>query len=312
METEKLLSQKIKEFALQTGFVDCGIAKPHRSNELKSRIDRWLNNKNHATMKYMSDNATLRSNPFDLFPNVKSIVVVLANYNFGEPKTASKFKIARFAQGDDYHFIIKNRLIKILDFIQKQRPKCNGVATVDTMPVAERYWATQAGLGFTGLNTMFVHPKYGSWTLIGTLLLDIELEYDKPNNCSCLKCGKCIERCPNNALSPYNLNAEKCISFLTVEYSGNFKEENAPDLKNQIFGCDICNQVCPHNVPALVSEDTQLQPNVQLAEMTDCDWIEIGTNQFRKKFSKSPLKRAGLKKIRRNIALSSLYFKSDT
>jgi len=299
--SKQILSEKIKNFAMQEGFVDCGIAKPHLSEYVKSRFENWIDKKYHATMDFMSRTVNIRSNPFMFFSDVKSIVVVLACYNFGEVETKSKYKIARFAQGNDYHFIIKQRLNNFFDFIKIYCPDCKGIATVDSMSVAERYWATQAGLGFIGQNNMLIHNKYGSWVLIGTLFLDIELEYDKPNNDSCLKCGKCIKSCPGNALSPYCLDANKCITYHTIENRVCHTGKKRLDFKNQIFGCDICNQVCPHNQSVLISKDLQFKPNPQLLNMTDNDWLLLGNSQFRKYFSKSPLKRMNIKDIRRNI-----------
>lgn len=301
MTTSNLFSEQIKEYAATLGFVDCGIAQPFFSTELNSRLETWAEKGHHASMNYMLQNINIRSNPALLLSNLKSIVVVLVNYNFGQPDSKSNFKIAQFAQGNDYHYVIRDRLSKILNFIKQKYPNSEGLASVDTLPVAERFWAVRAGLGFVGQNNMLIHPVYGSLVLIGTLMLDVELKYDKPHTGNCMQCGACIANCPNNALSPYELNAQKCVSYLTIEHRKNFENQAAVELKNQIFGCDICNSVCPHNKQTPLSADAQLQPNPLLLNMSDNDWQTLSSNQLKKLFSKSTLKRAGVKLIRRNI-----------
>ena len=298
---KKSFSKQIKQQALSLGFVDCGITHPFFSSNLQSKIETWIKKGDHASMNYMSQNVDIRSNPALLFPDIKSIIVVLANYNFEQNKTESNFKIARFAQGNDYHYVIKNRIYQLLDFIKQQYPHCNGLASIDSSPVAERFWAVKAGLGCIGQNNMLIHPTYGSWVLIGTLMLDLELEYDKPYTGTCMQCGACIENCPNGALRPYELDARKCISYLTIEHRENFDSLPSFDLKNQIFGCDICNTICPHNQQIPLSTDLQLTPNPSLLNMTDNDWQALSTNQFKQRFAKSTLKRAGIKSIRRNM-----------
>lgn len=302
MPDKTTITKQIKNYALEIGFDDIGIARSHNSEQVSNTLQKWIKNGYHADMNYMQNNIDLRSNPQLLFPEAKSVIVVILNYNISTPESKSKYKVARFAHLPDYHYIIKEKLTRLLDYIKTLSTDTEGQISVDTLPIAERYWAVQAGLGFLGQNTMFIHPKLGSLNFIGTLITNLELEYDTPNTQKCIGCGKCIEHCPNKALiKPYVLDARLCVSYQTIEMRTQENLEDKVTLENYIFGCDICNLVCPHNREIPPAKPDNFSNRPQIEQLTDSDWQTMGSGKFKRLFSRSPLRRAGLSGIRRNI-----------
>jgi epoxyqueuosine reductase len=305
MNDIKSITNQIKNRALELGFDDIGVAKAAPAKEFENHLHSWLHKGFHADMAYMQQNTAVRTNPGVFFPGAKSVIVVVVNYNLGEILSQSRFKVARFAHVTDYHHVIKSKLEELLGFVRHAIPESDGQFSVDAQPVAERYWAVQAGLGFIGQNTLFIHPKLGSFVFLGTLIVNAELEYDQPNTQACLGCGACLQRCPNKAIvEPYVVDARRCISYLTIESKAGSKFQEGLTLDNYIFGCDTCNLVCPHNqdIPLANADNFTLKP--EASEKTDDDWLALGSNPFKRQFSRSPLRRAGLRGIRRNIEWS--------
>ncbi len=304
MFKDETISAKIKNKALSLGFDDVGVAEAQNSEQLGKRLYSWINKGYHAEMSYMKNNIETRCNPALYLPGAKSIIVVILNYYQGNIQTKSKYKVAQFAHMQDYHYIIKKRLEQLLSYIIQIEPNAKGKISVDAQPVAERYWAVKAGLGFIGQNTMFIHPKLGSFNLIGTIITDIELDYDKSNTETCLSCGKCINSCPNHAIiKPYLLDSRYCISYQTIESRSKLETKNNFKTDNYIFGCDICNLVCPHNNNIIIAKQGNISIKPEIGNMCDNDWQTISSSRFKRLFSHSPIRRAGLGGIRKNIAL---------
>ncbi len=305
MTDNKSITELIKKRATELGFDDVGIAKATPATVFEARLKSWLANGFHADMAYMEQNTGVRIYPEQFFSSAKSVVVVVMSYNLGEIPSRSKFKVARFAHVADYHYVMKSKLDDLLAFIKHTSPGCDGRISVDAQPVAERYWAVQAGLGFIGQNTMFIHPRLGSFVFLGTLIINTELEYDQPNTQTCLGCGACLQHCPNKAIvAPYVLDARRCISYLTIESKASTGFLPGLTLDNNIFGCDTCNLVCPHNQEIPVANPFNFTLKPEAMDKTDDGWLSLGSNPFKRQFSHSPLRRAGLRGIRRNIEWS--------
>ena len=291
----------IKARALKLGFDDCGIASIHDTVEDAEIFKAWLSRGYHANMQYMESNIDVRTNPRLYHANAKSVIVVVQNY-YQEPLVwSSSYGVAMFARFYDYHYALKDRLEKLLEQIRELYPQLKGTISVDSAPVLERYWAVKAGLGFIGQNTMFIHPKLGSFVFLGTIVVDQWLEPDVPNTDTCQNCGKCIAACPNGALEQsFTLNARKCISYQTIERNNDDLLDVDIDVNNQIFGCDICNMVCPHNQQAVQS--TVFKSDKSICLLTDDEWDNVASSGFKRLFASTPIKRIGVKGIRRNIA----------
>lgn len=302
MLEHETISTKIKRQAIALGFDDVGIAKVQNTGKLYEHLESWIQKGYHGSMEYMRNNIETRSKPILYVPEAKSVIVVIVNYYQENIKSKSKYKIAQFAHVQDYHYVLKEKLNQLLSFIVDIEPKTVGKISVDAQPVAERYWAVQAGLGFIGQNTMFIHPKLGSFNFIGSIVTNLELDSDTPSNETCLGCGKCISSCPNGAIvEPYTLDSQRCISYQTIESRSESIFNERIKFENYIFGCDICNLVCPHNENIPLANKNNFAAKPEITNMTDDDWNTLGSSQFKRRFSHSPLRRAGLRGIRRNI-----------
>lgn len=300
----KYLSDQIKTKAKELGFYACGISKAAYLPEDADRLSKWLQEGKHAEMKYMENHFEKRTDPCKLLENAKSVISVLFNY-YPEKQLPEKnnYKISKYAYGTDYHFVLKRKLKDLIAFINTEAPNISARAFVDSAPVLDRAWAARSGLGWIGKNTCLITKEQGSYFFIGEIITNLELDYDKkavPNHCG--GCTRCIDSCPTNALEPYNLDANKCISNWTIEYKG---EELPEKFKNKfndwIFGCDICQDVCPwnrlsesHNEPAFKLSDHVLK-------FTKSDWEELNKERFTELFKRSPIKRAGFEGLKRNI-----------
>ncbi len=291
------LSALIKQKALEIGFSDCGISHAETLDFESIRLKEWLDNGFHGEMHYMENNIEKRIDPKLLFENAKSVISVLFNYyKLDLDESIDKYKIAKYAQGNDYHYIIKSKLNDLIDFIQTYYPIANARSFCDSAPVMDKVWAQKSGLGWIGKNTCLIAPKAGSFFLIGEIITDIELNYDTAISNHCGNCTNCIDACPTNALiAPYLLDSRKCISYLTIEYKNEFDEKL--DLKGHIFGCDICQNVCPWNI-----KYTQIHENTELISSSEnIDWNNMTKADFKKKFKGSALERTGYERLKRNI-----------
>lgn len=296
------ISQQIKESALQLGFDACGIAKLDFLKQDAVYLKNWLEKGNHAEMGYMANHFEKRTNPTLLVENAKSVVVVLLNY-FPEKKQDSSLpQIAKYAYGEDYHILMKEKLFALLDEIRQllNTTLSSARVFVDSAPVLERRWAERAGLGWIGKNTCLIHPNLGSFVFIGEIILDVELSYDNPIENRCGNCTRCLDACPSGALCKANqLNANRCFSYLTIEKKGAI--EDVDRLSNRLYGCDTCQDVCPWNTKAKPLHEKRLFPLTHLLSLTTTDWLTMNKDEFDILFQKSPLKRAGLDKLKSNL-----------
>ena len=295
----RLSSEQIKAEAKVLGFFACGIAKAAPvPASCADQFRRWLDAGGHAGMDYMERNVEKRLDPTLLMPGVKSIVCVALNYAPGRKLPDGEPQIASYALGQDYHDIVKSRLHTLASRlgITAYRAFC------DTAPVLERYWAEQAGLGWTGRNHQLIIPHAGSMFFLGELFLDIELEYDSPVPSRCGTCHACMDACPTGALT-YNgqMCSARCLSYLTIEHRGDLPVDIAEKADNCIYGCDRCQDACPHNRFAIPTDDPQLQPKPELLGMTRHDWQNLTIERYRYLFKGSAVKRAKYEGLKRNI-----------
>ncbi len=296
------ISHKIKDKALQLGFSACGIAKVEPLHKESRQLQKWLQQGMHGKMHYMENHFKKRVNPSLLVDNAKSIISVLLNYHQAENHfTNEKHAISQYAWGEDYHYVIKKKLYQLLEFIETSIGEVNARAFTDSAPVMDKVWAQKAGLGWIGKNTCLIRKKEGSWFFIGEIITDLELEYDDPAKNICGRCTKCIDACPTGALiEPYKLDATKCISYLTIELKDKIPGELRAKKGHWVFGCDICQQVCPWNKfakPHLTQELKPLIPN-------NLEDVIKEKQAFKKAFKKTAISRVKYEKFLDNLNAS--------
>lgn len=291
--------------AERMGFDACGIAQATALEEESAHVEQWLESDCEGEMDYLTRNKEKRYDPRLLVEGTKSIVTVLYNYY---PKQrigdSDKFKIAKYAYGADYHDVLKRKMRQLLEGIEAQTGKLEGTRLfVDSAPVLDRAWAVRCGLGFIGKNTTLIHPKKGSFFFIGHLFLPIELEgTGKPLTNRCGRCTKCLDACPTGALeAPFHIDARKCISYLTIEYKGSLAGIDPKTFNGWMYGCDICQDVCPYNRFALPNREPEFQPSERLIAMHDDDWKSLSKEDFDALFKHSAVQRAGYEGLKRNI-----------
>lgn len=298
------LSQKIKQKAREIGFSNCGFAKAERLDEEARFLERWLNQQQHGKMTYMENWFDKRTDPRLLIEGAKTVISLSYNY-FSDKKQSDPNapKIAMYALGKDYHEVVKAKLNLLFDFIKQEVGDVNGRCFVDSAPVLERAWAQRSGIGWIGKNTNLLTKRQGSYFFLGEIILDLELPPDSPVKDYCGNCTKCIDACPTDAIiAPYHVDGSKCISYFTIE----LKDELLPnDLKgkfeNWMYGCDICQQVCPINSQAENHTEPEFEPLAQLLSMTQSDWENLQEDQFKILFKHSAVKRTKFKGLNRNI-----------
>ena len=303
MTINQKYSQLIKTEAQRLGFTTCGIAKAEFLEEEAPRLEQWLSNDYHGEMKYMENHFDMRLDPRLLVDEAKSVISLSYNYFPETQQTDDSYKIAKYAYGQDYHFVIKAKLKELYNFIQENIGEINGRAFVDSAPILERSWAEKSGLGWNGKHSLLIQKELGSYFFLSELILDLELEYDVPFATDhCGTCTKCIDACPTEAILPNNtVDGSKCISYFTIE----LKNEIPTDVKGQfedwMFGCDICQDVCPWNRFSTSHQEPLFAPHSDLIQMTKRDWEEITEDVFRKVFKKSAVKRTKFSGLQRNI-----------
>ena len=298
------INTTLKNKALQLGFDACGVARGDVVGEDSSFFNNWLGKNFQGEMGYMANHVEKRTDPRLLVENTRSVVVVLMNYFPAELQPPDAPQVAKYAYGKDYHTIIKEKLYELLNFLQETYPDKNiqGRPFTDSAPVLERYWAKQAGLGWIGKNTNLIHPQLGSFCFIGELLLNVELDYNTPLSDRCGNCSLCIEHCPTAALvAPGELDARKCLSYLTIEQKGDIPAEYQEKMNNCVFGCDSCQDICPWNRKAKAHQIADFMPPKDFLTLTSEDWRKINETQFESIFANSALQRAGYEKIRKTI-----------
>ena len=302
MNPEKLTAFIRKE-AVNLKFDLLKIA-PAKKLERSSFLEKWLQTKQHGTMQWMESNLEKRMDVKKLFPDAKSVVVIAVNYYSPEKHDddPEKAKISRYAWGKDYHKILKKKLKQLLLEIKKLDSKIDGRICVDTAPMQDKLWAVEAGIGWQGKNTNILTREMGSWIFLGELILNSELVYDSPVEDYCGSCTACIEACPTDALKPYVLDARKCISYLTIEFWDQpIPNEFKKKLENWVFGCDICQDVCPWNKFSKLTQYEEFKPHPENVNPSLSELNQLDEETFNKRFKSSPLKRAKFVNFKRNV-----------
>lgn len=303
------ITRLIKQQAIAIGFDSCGIVRAGYLEEERPRLERWLNSQHHGDLAYMERNMELRLDPRKLVEGTQSLIMVTLNHYTAKTQPRCAPKIAKYAFGKDYHFIVKEKLEQLFTYIQKQVPEARGRFFADSAPILEHAWARRAGLGWIGKNSLLLTPK-GSYVFIGEILINLELEYEKPKKIDpCGKCTRCIDACPTHAIvADRVVDASRCISYFTIEKKGEIPENL--DIQERMFGCDICQEVCPWNRKAVEHTTAELSPIGKLLEMKREHWEQLSPHDFGETFKGSPLKRAKYTGIKRS--LSHLNKKNET
>ena len=290
--------------ALEEGFSYVAVSKSEKLDSEEIRLKSWLHRGFSAEMEYMAKHFPERLDPSELVEGTISVVSLIYNYHTTRELNPGSYKISRYAYGRDYHKVIRKKLKKILRELQTMIPGLEGRYFVDSAPVLERAWAVKGGLGWIGKNTMLIHPRAGSYFFIAELMLNLEMEYSiETVSDHCGTCRRCIEACPTQAILPggYELNAGKCISYLTIEKKGDLPKEFRDKMSDYIFGCDICQRVCPWNRFATQHNEPEFNPREELLKMNLFDWNEITEESYNRLFEGSAAKRAGYTGLKRNI-----------
>lgn len=294
-------SALIKQEAQRLGFDACGIAPAGHTGNAGQHLTQWLEANHHAEMGYMANHFDKRCNPTLLVEGSKSVIVFALNYYPQQKQPEHLPQIAYYAYGNDYHDIIKQKLFALMEYIHREIEPAQGRAFVDSAPVMERYWAQQAGLGWIGKNNMLIIPGKGSFFFLAELILNIELAYDTPFPSSkCGNCHRCIEACPTQTLQPHNLDARRCLSYLTIEKKGDFPDSD-PLLHNRLFGCDLCQIACPWNKFSSTTSSEGMFPKSDFLHLDLTQWQNLSETEFRERFCYSPIKRTGYAGIKRNM-----------
>ncbi len=301
-------SSNIKAFALDLGFDACGIARAEKLEDHASKLDEWLSSGFNADMEWMRNNLEKRVDPTLLVPGAKSVVSVILNYyNPENQKDPDAPVISRYAYGKDYHKVMRKKLLRLLQYTRELIPGCDGRVFTDSAPVMEHAWAERSGLGWIGKNSLLLNKKFGSYVFIGEMILNAELEYEQRKvNDFCGNCSLCINECPTNAILPGRMvDANKCISYQTIENKGDIPEEFRQNFYNRIFGCDICQDVCPWNRKLTKHKTDELNPSARLMGMTLVEWQNLSKEDFDEIFQGSAVKRAGYSGLKRNFTFLS-------
>lgn len=294
----------IKQEAARLGFSFCGISKAEFLKDEAPRVEEWLKRNYQGKMSYLENYFDKRLDPTLLVPGAKSVVSLL--YNYYPKKDLAKegeYKIAKYAYGEDYHTVVKDKLRTLLDLLQEQIGEIHGRAFVDSAPVMERAWAQRSGLGWVGKNSLLLNREMGSFFFIAELVIDVELEYDQPIKDYCGTCTACMDACPTDAITePYVVDGSKCISYFTIELKEAIPAEVKGKFENWIFGCDICQDVCPWNSFSKPHSEERFSPNPTIETMSKHDWTEITDSVFQQVFDKSAVKRTKFSGLKRNIS----------
>jgi len=294
----------LQEEAFRLGFSYMGVAKAGFMDEEARRLEQWLDKGYHGKMSYMANHFDKRVDPTLLVPGAKTVISLLYNYHNPQKQTATDApKISQYAYGKDYHFVIKDKLKSLFKFIQENIGEIDGRVFTDSAPVLERDWAHKAGNGWNGKHTLMIHPKAGSYFFLSEIISDLELPIDAPMKDYCGTCTRCIDACPTDAIAPkgYLVDGSKCISYLTIELKEAIPKTFQHKLDNWMFGCDICQTVCPWNRFATKHKEAEFEPHPDLLDMKKSDWEELTEDVFRKIFKKSAVKRTKFSGLERNI-----------
>ncbi len=297
--------KRITNKAYELGFFHVGFSKADFLEEEAPRLENWLNKNHHGEMAYMANHFDKRLDPRLLVDDAKTVISLLFNYYTDQQQSDPEApKISKYAYGEDYHHVIKDKLKELIAFIRLEVGEVNGRGFVDSAPVMDKAWAKKAGLGWIGKNSNLIHPKKGSFFFIADLIIDLQLEADGPIKDYCGTCTRCIDACPTDAIiEPYVVNGSKCISYLTIE----LKDELLPKefegkMDNWMFGCDICQDVCPWNRFSVLHNEERFEPHPDLLDLKKQDWLDLQEEGFQLLFQKSPVKRTKFQGLKRNIS----------
>jgi epoxyqueuosine reductase len=292
----------IKTEAKRLGFLSCGVSKAQFLEEEAPRLENWLNKQMHGQMHYMENHFDKRLDPTKLVEGSKSVISLLLNYFPEKTQDHETYKLSKYAYGTDYHFVIKDKLKSLLHAIQGEIGEVEGRAFVDSAPVLDKAWAAKSGLGWIGKHSNLLTQQVGSFYFIAELIIDLELEYDSITTDHCGTCTKCIDACPTKAITePYVVDGSKCISYFTIELKENIPTQFKGQFEDWMFGCDICQDVCPWNRFSKSHNEPLFNPHPDLLDMTKKDWEEITEETFKKVFKKSAVKRTKFSGLKRNI-----------
>ena len=292
----------IKAEAQRLGFLSCGISKAGFMEQEAPRLENWLNDQMNGQMIYMENHFDKRLNPTLLVDGAKSVISLLLNYYPSEIQNENSYKISKYAYGQDYHHVIKEKLKELLHFIQTEIGEVSGRAFVDSAPVLDKAWAAKSGLGWVGKNSNLITQKVGSFYFIAELIIDLELEYDSPTTDHCGSCTACLDACPTEAIvAPYVVDGSRCVSYFTIELKDNLPQEMKGKFDDWMFGCDVCQDVCPWNRFSKPHNEPLFQANPDILNFSKADWEEITVDTFQKVFKNSAVKRTKYEGLLRNI-----------
>ncbi|MBC8767220.1 tRNA epoxyqueuosine(34) reductase QueG [Arenibacter sp. BSSL-BM3] len=295
-------TELIKTEAKRLGFLSCGISKAEFLEEEAPRLENWLNKNMNGEMGYMENHFDKRLDPTKLVEGSKSVISLLLNYFPEATQNEATYKLSKYAYGQDYHHIIKSKLKELQEFITQEIGEVNGRAFVDSAPVLDKAWAAKSGLGWIGKHSNLLTQQVGSFYFIAELILDLELEYDHRTTDHCGSCTACIDACPTQAIvEPYVVDGSKCISYLTIELKNEIPTDFKGKMDDWMFGCDVCQDVCPWNRFSKPHREPLFDPHPELLSMTKKDWEEITEDVFKKVFQKSAVKRTKFSGLKRNI-----------
>ena len=296
--------ESLSEIAKACGFDACGVVPVDILSRERERLEQWVERGFHAGMNYMANNMEKRENPALLVEGARSVIVTLTNYYTPKLQLEGVPVVARYDYGKDYHRVVKDRLFKLYACLEETiGRKIMGRVFVDSAPVFEHEWARRAGLGLVGRNSLLINPRLGSYCFIGVIISDFEPStYSLPEKRNfCGQCNRCVEACPTGALSAYEVNANLCISYNTIERKGEIPSEIKKKMGVRFFGCDACQDICPWNRKAVAHHIDEFSPNEWLMWMSREDWLSLDEETFRERFKNSPLLRPGLEQIKRNV-----------
>ncbi len=297
------LKKLLKDEARRLGFSGITFAKAEFMDQEAFRLEQWLNNGNHGEMVYLENHFDKRVDPTELVPGAKSVISLMFNYFTPDTPEDNELKISMYAQGRDYHKVVKKKLKDLYKWMETNIGDIQGRYFVDSAPVLERDWARRSGLGWIGKNTLLINPKKGSYFFLAEIICDVDFIHDNPISDHCGTCRRCIDACPTDAISPdgYIMDGSKCISYLTIELKDEIPKEFEGKMSDWIYGCDICQQVCPWNKFSTPHTEPSFNPSQELASMDKEQWKALDELAFDKLFNGSAVKRTKFKGLKRNI-----------
>ena len=302
MKNKKHYTELIKNEAKRLGFISCGISRAEFLEDEAPRLEKWLKMKMNGEMKYMENYFEKRLDPTKLVDDAKSIISLTYNYYPEDLQNKEAPKVSKYAYGMDYHYVIKEKLNFFLTFIKDKIGNVHGRAFVDSAPILEKAWAAKSGIGWVGKNSNLITKQVGSFYFLAELIVDLDLDYDTIESDHCGQCTACIDSCPTEAITePYVVDGSKCISYFTIELKENIPQEFKGKFDDWVFGCDVCQDVCPWNKFSKPHKEPLFQSSSELMKMSRDEWNEITEETFNKIFKNSAVKRTGYKGLTRNL-----------